>query len=106
MRNRANASHVDRGTHGETFPRAHSGPLEGQVDRLQRRAASNPLDRLPLMNWLARLTGWLLGWLIPFFIVGVTFIGLFWLGALVLSLLSGKSVSDAFMSLLNSLLWN
>jgi hypothetical protein len=58
------------------------------------------------MNWLARLTGWLLGWLIPFFIVGVTFIGLFWLGALVLSLLSGKSVSDAFMSLLNSLLWN
>ena len=58
------------------------------------------------MNWLVRLIAWLLGWLIPIVIVGVSFIGLFWLAALVLSLGSNKSVSDVFMALINSLPWN
>jgi hypothetical protein len=58
------------------------------------------------MNWRVRLMGWLLGWLLPFVIVCVTFIGLFWLAALILSLGSRKSASDMFMSLVNTLLWN
>ena len=58
------------------------------------------------MNWPVRLAVWLLGWLLPVGIVCVSFIGLSWLAALMLSLGSGKSVSDAFMSLVNSLLWN
>lgn len=58
------------------------------------------------MNRLVRLMVWLLGWLIPIVIAGVSLIGLLWLAALVLSLGSNKSVSDVFMALVNSLLWN
>jgi hypothetical protein len=58
------------------------------------------------MNWLVRLAVWLLGWVIPIVIACVSFLGLFWLAALVLSLGSRKSVSEAFMALMNSLLWN
>jgi len=58
------------------------------------------------MNRLVRLMVWLLGWLIPIVIASVSLIGLLWLAALVLSLGSNKSVSDVFMALVNSLLWN
>lgn len=83
---------------------AHRKPATGQ--RPPESAERPAFDRLPLMNGFMRVMVWLLGWLIPFVVVCVIFIGLFWLAALVLSLGSSKSVSEVFMALLNSLLWN